>query len=193
MASDTTEPLIGSLVASVGYRNPDLLADIARTVDVLSGGRLTLGLGAGWFERDYQEYGFDFGTASSRLLELEEGIVRIRRRLSRLDPPPTGRLPVLVGGGGERVTLRIVAEHADAWNCFGPAKVWRAKNAVLDQWCDRVGRDRTQIERTVTLTEAEELREVADYLAAGASHVILGCPPPYDFRALRRLLAMANR
>jgi probable F420-dependent oxidoreductase len=193
MAADTSVPLVGTLVLSIGYRNADLLADMARTVDVLSAGRLVLGLGAGWFERDYEEYGFSFGSAASRLSELEEGIVRIRRRLSRLDPPPAGPLPILVGGGGERVTLRIVAEHADAWNAFGPLDAWRDKNAVLDQWCERVGRDPADVERTVTLIDAAEVDQLDVYLAAGVSHVIFGCPPPYDFEALRRLLAMAGR
>jgi probable F420-dependent oxidoreductase len=193
MAADTSSPLVGTLVAGMGYRNPDLLADMARTVDVLSGGRLVLGVGGGWFERDYQEYGFQFGTAASRLHELEQGIVRVRQRLSRLDPPPAGRLPLLVGGGGERVTLRIVAEHADAWNTFGPPQVWRAKNAILDQWCERVGRDPTEIERTVTLVDPAEADQVDEYVAAGAVHVIFGCPPPYELATVRRLLAMARR
>jgi probable F420-dependent oxidoreductase len=193
MAAETTLPLVGALVLSIGYRNPDLLADMARTVDVLSGGRLVLGVGAGWFDWDYEEYGFPFGSASARLSELEEGILRIRRRLSRLDPPPAGRLPILVGGGGERVTLRIVAEHADAWNAFGPLDVWRAKNAVLDRWCERADRDPADVERTVTLIDPAEVNHVDGYLAAGATHIIFGCPPPYDFKALRRLLAMAGR
>jgi probable F420-dependent oxidoreductase len=191
MAADTTGPRLGTLVTSIGYRNPDLLADVARTVDVLSEGRVTLGLGAGWFERDYREYGFDFGTAWSRLAALEEGIGRIRRRLALLDPPPAGPLPLLVGGGGERVTLRIVARHADAWNTFGPPETWRAKNRRLDRWCEEVGRSPTSIERTVTLTERSELADVERYLADGATHIILGCPPPFDFAALRELLRLA--
>jgi len=192
MAQDTAGPLVGTLVTSIGFRNPDLLADMARTVDLVSGGRLVLGLGAGWFERDYRAYGFDFKTAPERLHDLEEGIVRIRARLARLDPPPIGTLPILVGGGGERVTLRIVAEHADMWNCFGPPEVWKAKNAKLDEWCERVGRDPSAIERTVTLAEASEVADVGELVDAGATHVILGCPPPYDFEALRRLLAFAR-
>lgn len=193
MAADTSVPLVGTLVTGVGYRNPDLLADMARTVDVLSGGRVVLGLGAGWFERDYEAYGFEFGTVPDRLAALEAGILRVRRRLGLLDPPPVGPVPILVGGGGEHVTLRIVAQHADAWNCFGPPEVWQAKNAVLDKWCARVGRDPSAIERTVTLADAAEVREAPRYVDAGATHVILGCPPPFDFAALEHLLGSVGR
>lgn len=192
MSQDTTGPRVGTLVTSIGFRNPDLLADMARTVDVIAGGRLILGLGAGWFERDYQSYGFDFKTGPERLADLEAGIGRIRTRLSRLDPPPSGPVPILVGGGGERVTLRIVAEHADMWNCFGPPDVWAAKNAVLDEWCARVGRDASAVERTVTLADASEVADARRYIEAGATHIILGCPPPYDFEALGRLLEVAR-
>lgn len=193
MAADTTRPLIGTLVTGIGYRNPDLLADMARTVDVLSDGRVVLGIGAGWFERDYQAYGFDFGTVPERLAALEAGILRVRRRLGVLDPPPVGAVPILVGGGGERVTLRIVAQHADSWNSFGPLEVWQAKNAVLDQWCARVHRDPLAIERTVTLVDAAEVHQAPRYMEAGATHIILGCPPPFDLGALERLLGVARR
>ena len=124
---------------------------MARTADHISGGRLYLGVGSGWFERDYDEYGYEFGTAIGRLRQLEADLPRMKERLAKLNPPPMGDLPLLIGGSGEKVTLRLVAEYADAWNTFGPPDSFAAKNAVLDEWCARTGRDPGEIERTVAI------------------------------------------
>lgn len=193
MAVDTQHVQLGVMVTGNPYRNADLLADMARTVDHLSGGRAVLGIGAGWSERDFEEYGYRYGTPGERLGQLEESLLRIRARLPRLNPAPLGRLPVLVGGAGEKVTLRLVAQHADMWNTFGPLEHWAAKNAFLDDWCARVGRDPADIERTVFLTDLAELDRLEDYLAAGVQHVILGSAAPYDLGPLRALLAEADR
>jgi probable F420-dependent oxidoreductase len=188
MACETNRVRFGSLVTCNSYRNPDLLADMARTVDHLSGGRLILGIGAGWFQRDYDEYGFTFGTGRTRLQALEDALPRIKARLATLNPPPVqAHLPILIGGGGEKVTLRIVAEHADIWNGFGPAVEYGRKSRILDEWCERIGRDPLEIERSV-LIDPEETLQLAEFLEAGAQHLIVGLDPPYDLTPVQRLL-----
>jgi len=192
MACETARPRFGMLVTCNGYRNPEMLADIARTVDHLSGGRLNLGIGAGWFERDYDEYGYEFGTAGSRLALLEESLERIKARLPKLNPQPVGPMPIMIGGGGERVTLRLVAQYADMWNTFGPAENFGRRNAVLDEWCAKLGRDPASIERTVLIGD-EEVEGVDELLAAGAQHLILRGAAPFDTAPLERLLSERDR
>jgi probable F420-dependent oxidoreductase len=164
---------IGALVTCNSYRNPELLADMARTVDHASEGRLILGIGAGWFERDYDEYGYDFATAGARLADLRQALPRIEERLSKLNPPPKRDIPVLIGGGGENKTLRYTAEYADIWHGFGRPDVIRHKNEVLDRHCRDIGRDPSEIERSSGVSPAKT--ELGDEMvAAGASLVTLG-------------------
>jgi probable F420-dependent oxidoreductase len=187
MAARTERARLGALVTCNSYRNPNLLADMARTIDHISHGRFVLGIGSGWFERDYVEYGYDFGTARSRLADLERDLPVIRERLSRLSPPAVGPLPILVGGSGRKVTLRIVAEQADAWNAFGPPENFAELNGVLDDWCDRVGRDRSAIERTVAIG-VEEVDRWEAYAEAGAEHIIVMSGDPFALDAVGRLV-----
>lgn len=191
MAADTSSARIGALVTCNSYRNPNLLADMARTVDQISEGRFILGIGSGWFERDYTEYGYEFGTAPGRLRDLETTLPIIRARLAALNPPPVGRLPILIGGSGEKVTLRLVAEHASMWNSFGPPESFAAKNAVLDGWCRRVDRDPGEIERTVAI-QGNEAANWQAYLDAGAQHIIVMLGHPYDLGPVEELLAAAG-
>jgi probable F420-dependent oxidoreductase len=163
---------IGALVTANSYRNPELLADMARTVDHASEGRLILGIGAGWFERDYDEYGYEFGTPGSRLAALKGALPRIEARWQGLNPPPIRKIPVLIGGGGERKTLRYTAQHADIWHGFGQPDVIRHKNEVLDTWCANAKRDPAEIERSCGANPLKP--ESGDsYLAAGANMITL--------------------
>src|SRR4051794_11291664 len=141
---------VGALVMGIGYRTPSVVSKMATTLDLFLGGRFVLGLGAGWFERDYTEFGIPFGTVASRFKDLEEGIDEIKRHWAvDLPAPPRGTIPIMIGGGGEKVTLRIAAQHADIWHGFGDPETWGRKNRILTEWCEKVGRDPKAIQRSV--------------------------------------------
>ena len=146
LAESTERVELGTLVNCTIFRNADLQADMARTIDHISGGRFIFGTGAGWFEREFDEYGYPFGTPGQRLDTLENDLHRIRARWAKLNPSPVRQIPVLIGGKGEQKTLRIVAEHADIWHSFVEPDAYQQKAAVLARWCETVGRDVSDIE-----------------------------------------------
>ena len=192
MAVETSHARIGTMVTCNTYRNPNLFADMARTIDHLSGGRLTLGIGSAGSRRDYTEYDYEFGTAVERLQLLHEAIPVIKARLAKLNPPPIGPMPLLIGGSGEKVTLQLVTRHADAWNTFGPVKHFTAKNEILNEWCDKVGRPHNAVERTVCINPSD-VRSLAAYADAGADHIIVMVGSPFDLDPVAKLLEAAGQ
>ena len=190
-AIDTRAPQIGPMVTCVGYRNPDVLASIAATVDQLSGGRLVLGLGAGWFERDYAEYGFDFGEARDRVRLLKEVLPRIQQRIKKLRPGPAGPMPLLIAGGGEQVMLRLVAEHAQMWNSIASSSEFARKSRLVDDYCERIGRDPAEIERTANVGGLTP-KVIDEWLKAGLQHFVLRMAHPFETKDVERLLKVRD-
>jgi probable F420-dependent oxidoreductase len=188
-AEQTSRIEIGALVTCNSYRNPELLADMARTVDHISDGRLVLGIGSGWKQKDYREYGYEFGTAGSRLDDLAAALPRIKARLGKLNPQPTREIPVLIGGGGERKTLRLVAEYADMWHSFTSTDEYPAKSAVLDRHCADVGRDRADIKCSAAVEDRGGLIANAETLVGlGVTLLTVGTGgPDYDLTAAEAL------
>jgi probable F420-dependent oxidoreductase len=193
-AEQTSRVEFGSLVNCNSYRNADLQADMARSIDHISAkggaaGRFIFGTGSGWFERDYDEYGYEFGTVGQRLDALAENLPRIEERWGKLNPAPTRKIPVLIGGGGEKKTLKIVARHADIWHSFSDAETLKRKLDILAQHGQDVGRDVSEIEvstelRTLTEVEADELHDL------GTTLFTLGISgPDYPRDAVKRWLA----
>jgi alkanesulfonate monooxygenase SsuD/methylene tetrahydromethanopterin reductase-like flavin-dependent oxidoreductase (luciferase family) len=157
------------MVGGVTYRNPALMAKITTTTDVLSGGRAILGIGAAWFEGEHIAYGFDFPPLKERFERLEEALQINRAMFTQERPtfegrhyrikqpynnprPIRGDIPILVGGSGERKTLRLVAQYADASNVFGDVEHVRHLMGVLERHCEDVGRDPAEITKTKLAT-----------------------------------------
>jgi F420-dependent oxidoreductase-like protein len=234
LALSTSRVRCGSLVYSVGYRHPAVLANAMATLDHLSDGRVTLGLGGGWLQGEYDAYGLPFPPPRVRLRQLEEAVQCVRGLLTqdvtsfegehfrlheaRCEPKPVqDRLPIWVGGGGERVTLAIAARHADGWNVpFIPPEEFGRKVGVLHEHCERTGREPATITKSINVglawqegdLEAQfgniadfvrpgvltgSVQEVVDrigaYREAGAEWLILAMRAPFDVEGLDRFAA----
>jgi alkanesulfonate monooxygenase SsuD/methylene tetrahydromethanopterin reductase-like flavin-dependent oxidoreductase (luciferase family) len=169
LAADTENARLGCLVFCVLYRNPGMLAKAATTLDHISGGRFELGLGAGWHDQEAQAYGYDFPPVGRRLDQLEEAIPLIRSLLTQdrtthegehfrtvdascRPAPVQDRLPIWIGGTGEKRTLRIAAQHADGWNAaYVGVDRYRHLNEAADRWCASFDRDPATLRRSVNL------------------------------------------
>ena len=189
-AERTERAQIGLMVGANTFRNPALVAKMATTLDHISGGRAVLGIGGAWFETEHRAYGLEFGgSPGERLRWLEEAVKIMRGMLHgetpsgdrfytthrvRNDPQPVqARLPILIGGGGEKRTLRIVARYADACNVGGGFDNVKRKDEILRRHCEEVGRDESEIERTVGMgmcvirDDPAEAKRAADSIFAG--------------------------
>lgn len=165
LAATVPDVRIGVLVSGNTYRHPAVLAKAAATADHISGGRIVLGLGAGWQENEHERYGIEFSTVRGRLDRLEEACEVVTRLFTEervtvagehyqltdapLEPKPVqAPLPLLIGGGGEQRTMRIAARFAQEWNVWGTPDHLRQKNGVLDARCEEIGRDPGEIRRS---------------------------------------------
>ncbi len=178
LAQATSTIRLGQMVSCAGYRNPALVAKMTATIDVISNGRLDWGIGAGWYEQEYLAYGYEFPSAADRIRMLRETVEIVTRMWSegeatfegrhfsvngaQCDPKPvqSPRPPVWIGGGGEQLTLRVVARHADRSNFGGKPHEWTHKCEVLEEHCRAVGRDYDEITKTwspeVFIRESEQ-------------------------------------
>ena len=232
LACETSRVRIGSLVYSIGYRHPAILAKAITTIDHLSNGRAEMGIGAGWAQVEYNAYGIEFPEVKVRMDQLEEGIQVLRGMLhseasnfegkyfttrdARNEPRPVqDKMPIWVGGGGEKRTLKITAKYADGWNVpFVSPEEFARKRGVLHEHCAAVGRNPDDIScainvglawteeslnaqfghlanavRNGCLTGSDEqvLDRIGQYIEAGANQVNIALRAPFDLDALERL------
>jgi F420-dependent oxidoreductase-like protein len=188
LARDTKRVRVGQLVTCNGYRNPALLAKMASTVDVLSHGRLNFGIGAGWYEHEYRAYGYDYPEAPERLRQLREAVqvilamwtqeeavfegkyYQVRGAINQPKGVQKPHIPILIGGGGEKVTLKLVAQYGDACNVSGDLETIKHKFEVIKHHCETVGRDYESIHRTSTTlcviaeTDEQAFAQVPEYV-----------------------------
>ncbi len=206
LAQATSRLRLGVLVTGIVYRHPAVLANMAATVDIISGGRLELGLGAGWNEEECDAYGIELGTLKERFDRFDEALeviialleqhrVRLRRArtitlaAARCEPKPVQRPhpPICIGGTGERRTLRSVARYAQHWNYpGGPVAQWEAKRDVLAERCAEIGRDVAEITTSTHVRFNAEAgvgqlaEQAAAFAEAGLDLAIVQLPPPHD-------------
>lgn len=213
LAAQTTRLRLGLMVTGNTYRHPGVLANMAATVDIISNGRLELGLGAGWNEYEHNSLDIPLYAPGERIRRLGEACVLIKQLFTqdvtdyagryyqlqeaRCEPKPLQKPhpPFVIGGGGEQLTLRIVAEHADIWNYpnpRGPVEEFSRKAAILHKHCEAVGRDPAaiglSIQPTVNYDDLEETTQtVQRFVEAGATHVVLNLRPPYPEGIVQKL------
>lgn len=193
LAGHTSTARLGALVTGNTYRNPAVLAKVVTTLDIVSGGRAQLGIGAGWYEQEHEAFGIEFGSFKDRFEKLEEALQIILPMLrderptftgahyavkdAINQPAPIGRIPVMIGGSGERKTLRMVAQYADESNLTAPLDEVPRKLDALDAHCERLGRDRAEI--TVSL---QRLCCIADTREQALEELkVFGRPLGFDF------------
>jgi alkanesulfonate monooxygenase SsuD/methylene tetrahydromethanopterin reductase-like flavin-dependent oxidoreductase (luciferase family) len=191
MAATTTRPRIGAIVHANSYRNPNLMADIARTIDHISGGRFILGMGTGYLKEDYEDYGYHFGTQKERSLAFARDIPIIKDRFKKLNPPPIGNLPLLVASMGP-TGMKVAAEYADMWHVYGPAEKIQEKCAQFRETCESVGRNYDDIE-LVTYYFPQMLGGIdtdpSIYPEMGIRHiVVVNQGPKWDLGQLKEVL-----
>lgn len=192
LAASVPGARLGSLVVGNTYRNPAVLAKQVAQVDVISGGRVILGLGAGWQENEHAAYGIPFYTVGGRLRRLEEAVQIVRSLFDNerttfegkyytitdapLSPKPVqAKLPILIGGGGETMTMRIAAQYADEWNIWGTSATLKQKGEVLERHCEALGRDPAEIKRSCqAMVTISDDRAVLDRAKAGPMAQIAG-------------------
>ncbi len=232
LACETSRVRIGSLVYSIGYRHPAILAKAITTIDHLSDGRAEMGIGAGWAQVEYNAYGIEFPEVKVRMDQLEEGIQVLRGMLhteasnfegkyfttrdARNEPRPVqAKMPIWVGGGGEKRTLKITAKYADGWNVpFVSPEEFARKRGVLHEHCAAVGRNPDDISCAINVglawteeslnaqfghlanavrngcltgTDEQVLDRIGQYIEAGANQVNIALRAPFDLDALERL------
>ena len=231
LAMVTSRVRIGSLVYSIGYRHPAVIAKAITTIDHLSNGRVDVGLGAGWHEPEYNAYGIDFPSLTTRFEQVDEGLQELKGLLhsevtsfegkhfslveARNDPRPVqAKIPIWIGGGGEKKTLRLAARHCDGWNVpFVSPETFAHKVEVLRGHCDDVGRDFNEVRCTVNLgiafteeslqmqfgkiadrvrpgvligSDQQMIDRIGEYEAAGASQINLALRAPFEPETLDR-------
>ena len=210
-AAQTSRIRVGQMVTGNTYRHPAVLAHMAATVDVISQGRLDLGIGAGWNEYEHARMGIPLYAPGERIRRLGEACEIIKRlftqhltdfdgryyqlKEARCEPKPVQKPypPFVIGGGGEQLTLRVVARYADVWNFGGgPVEEFQRKTAILHQHCQEVGRDPAAIRLSVQVMVndanlLETVQTVQRFVDAGATHLILNLRPPYPPDIVARL------